>query len=75
LTLPVAGQVNEVAFGPGHGLKDYLSEIEEQLIRKALAESSGTVAEAAKALGMRRTTLVEKLRKFGIDRQGFATET
>ena len=67
--------LGHAAFGPGHGLKDYLSEIEEQLIRKALAESNGTVAEAAKALGMRRTTLVEKLRKFGIDRQGFATET
>jgi sigma-54 specific flagellar transcriptional regulator A len=56
-------------------LKDYLNDIEEQLIRKALAESGGIVADAAKALGMRRTTLVEKLRKFGIDRQGFATDS
>jgi len=62
-------------FGPGRGLKDYLNDIEEQLIRKALAESGGIVADAAKSLGMRRTTLVEKLRKFGIDRLGFATES
>ena len=70
-----AGALDDPDFGPGRGLKDYLNDIEEQLIRKALAESSGIVADAAKALGMRRTTLVEKLRKFGIDRLGFATET
>ena len=67
--------LDEPGFGPGRGLKDYLNDIEEQLIRKALSESGGTVADAAKSLGMRRTTLVEKLRKFGIDRLGFATET
>jgi sigma-54 specific flagellar transcriptional regulator A len=71
----VAAPADDPGFGPGRGLKDYLNDIEEQLIRKALAESGGIVADAAKALGMRRTTLVEKLRKFGIDRQGFASES
>jgi sigma-54 specific flagellar transcriptional regulator A len=70
-----AATADDPGFGPGRGLKDYLNDIEEQLIRKALAESGGIVADAAKALGMRRTTLVEKLRKFGIDRQGFATDS
>jgi sigma-54 specific flagellar transcriptional regulator A len=48
----------------GMDLKDHLSTIEVGLIRKALAEADGTVAEAARLLGMRRTTLVEKLRKY-----------
>jgi sigma-54 specific flagellar transcriptional regulator A len=48
----------------GIDLKDHLSAIEIGLIRKALAEADGTVAEAARLLGMRRTTLVEKLRKY-----------
>jgi sigma-54 specific flagellar transcriptional regulator A len=48
----------------GLDLKDHLSTIELGLIRKALAESGGTVAEAARLLRMRRTTLVEKLRKY-----------
>ena len=48
----------------GMDLKDHLSAIEIGLIRKALAEADGTVAEAARLLGMRRTTLVEKLRKY-----------
>jgi sigma-54 specific flagellar transcriptional regulator A len=48
----------------GIDLKDHLSAIEVGLIRKALAEADGTVAEAARLLRMRRTTLVEKLRKY-----------
>jgi sigma-54 specific flagellar transcriptional regulator A len=48
----------------GIDLKDHLSAIEIGLIRKALAEADGTVAEAARLLRMRRTTLVEKLRKY-----------
>jgi sigma-54 specific flagellar transcriptional regulator A len=48
----------------GMDLKDHLSAIEIGLIRKALEEADGTVAEAARLLRMRRTTLVEKLRKY-----------
>jgi sigma-54 specific flagellar transcriptional regulator A len=48
----------------GIDLKDHLSAIEIGLIRKALVEADGTVAEAARLLRMRRTTLVEKLRKY-----------
>jgi sigma-54 specific flagellar transcriptional regulator A len=48
----------------GLDLKDHLSAIEIGLIRRALEEAGGTVAEAARLLRMRRTTLVEKLRKY-----------
>jgi sigma-54 specific flagellar transcriptional regulator A len=48
----------------GLDLKDHLSAIEVGLIRQALDEADGTVAEAARLLRMRRTTLVEKLRKY-----------
>ena len=59
----------------GESLKDHLEHIEEQIIRRALADSAGTVVDAAKALGMRRTTLVEKLRKFDIDRREFMPDS
>jgi sigma-54 specific flagellar transcriptional regulator A len=49
----------------GIDLKSHLHSIEEALIRQALERSDGTVAHAARLLGLRRTTLVEKLRKFG----------
>ena len=48
----------------GIDLKDHLSAIEIGLIRKALERADGTVAEAARLLKIRRTTLVEKLRKY-----------
>jgi len=50
--------------GGGIDLKDHLSAIEIGLIRQALAEADGTVAGAARLLKIRRTTLVEKLRKY-----------
>jgi sigma-54 specific flagellar transcriptional regulator A len=50
----------------GIDLRAHIAIIEEGLIRQALARSNGTVAQAARLLGLRRTTLVEKLRKFEI---------
>ena len=47
----------------GMDLKEYLTVMEGDLIRQALQECNGVVAHAAKRLNMRRTTLVEKLRK------------
>jgi sigma-54 specific flagellar transcriptional regulator A len=52
----------------GIDLKVHLSNMEMGLIRQALDESDGVVAHAAKRLNMRRTTLVEKLRKYGLQR-------
>jgi sigma-54 dependent transcriptional regulator, flagellar regulatory protein len=52
----------------GIDLKAHLSDMELSLIKQALEESGGVVAHAAKSLKMRRTTLVEKLRKYGIQR-------
>ncbi len=52
----------------GIDLKEYLNTMELDLIRQALDECNGVVAHAAKRLNMRRTTLVEKLRKFDLQR-------
>ncbi|HFD80016.1 MAG TPA: sigma-54-dependent Fis family transcriptional regulator, partial [Gammaproteobacteria bacterium] len=45
----------------GLDLKEHLSNLEVGFIRQALDDANGVVAQAAKRLGMRRTTLVEKL--------------
>jgi sigma-54 specific flagellar transcriptional regulator A len=50
----------------GVDLKDHLADIEVGLIRQALDITDGVVAHAAKLLHMQRTTLVEKLRKYGL---------
>jgi len=52
----------------GLDLRGHMAGIELELIRAALTQSGGVVAHAAPLLGLRRTTLVEKLRKYGIDR-------
>jgi sigma-54 specific flagellar transcriptional regulator A len=51
----------------GLDLREHVAAIEETLIRQALERSQGVVAQAARLLGLRRTTLVEKLRKFEIN--------
>jgi len=48
----------------GLDLRSHLYDIERALIRQALERAGGTVAHAARLLQLRRTTLVEKLRKF-----------
>ncbi|WEN14613.1 sigma-54 dependent transcriptional regulator [Rhodanobacter sp. AS-Z3] len=50
----------------GLDLKDHLADIEVCMIRQALDVSGGVVAHAARLLHMQRTTLVEKLRKYGL---------
>jgi sigma-54 specific flagellar transcriptional regulator A len=50
----------------GMDLRAYLNDIEHGLIVEALARSGGTVSQAARLLGLRRTTLVEKMRRFGL---------
>jgi sigma-54 specific flagellar transcriptional regulator A len=48
----------------GFDLRAHLETIEQGLINRAVQASDGNVAQAARLLGLRRTTLVEKLRKY-----------
>lgn len=53
----------------GLDLKEYLNDLEKSLIQQALDDSTGVVARAAEKLKIRRTTLVEKMRKYDINRK------
>jgi sigma-54 specific flagellar transcriptional regulator A len=53
----------------GLNLKEYISDLEVNLITQALEQQDWVVARAAEALGMRRTTLVEKMRKYNISKE------
>ncbi len=50
----------------GIDLRAHLSAIERRLIEQALERVGGIVAHAARLLNLRRTTLVEKMRKLGM---------
>ncbi|VEB36506.1 transcriptional regulator FleQ [Legionella sainthelensi] len=52
----------------GIDLKEHLVKTELALISQALNESDWVVSHAANYLNMRRTTLVEKMRKYGLTR-------
>ena len=53
----------------GIDLKAYLANLEKDLISQALNYSDGVVARAAQRLHIRRTTLVEKMRKYHLQRK------
>ena len=61
---------NEASVLPEEGelvsLKHHLQQVERELIEQALARAHGVVAEAARILNVGRTTLVEKIRKYGL---------
>jgi len=62
--------VDELEILPVNGLnlKEFLGGLEVNLIRQALDDCNNIVARAADKLQIRRTTLVEKMRKYGLNR-------
>ncbi len=52
----------------GIDMKQYLTRLEKSLIEQALEDTDSVVARAADRLHIRRTTLVEKMRKHGLNR-------
>ena len=53
----------------GINLREHLAGVERELIERALCEAHGVVARAAELLHTRRTTLVEKIRKYKLGAQ------
>lgn len=70
ITAPEEEPVSNGAQLPSAGLdlREYLAQLEQDLIQQALTAEDGVVARAAERLNIRRTTLVEKMRKYGISR-------
>lgn len=53
----------------GLNLKEHLADLEVALIVQSLQRHDWVVARAAELLGMRRTTLVEKMRKYDLQKE------
>ena len=54
---------------PDFNFRDHITRIEIAFIKGALSEMNGSVSGAARVLGLQRTTLIEKMRKYAIDRE------
>ena len=59
----------------GIDMRRHLRDIEVVLIEAALAHSNGMVSHAAELLKLRRTTLIEKMKKLMIERPGSNDDT
>ena len=72
----VAGSGSDLALLPVNGLdlKEFIQDLEQSLIQQALDDCGGVVARAAERLRLRRTTLVEKMRKYGMMGRADTTE-
>jgi len=53
----------------GIDLNEAVSAMERNLIQKALEKTGGVRSRAAQLLGLNRTTLLEKMKKMGIEMQ------
>lgn len=61
-------------YGEMHGAEEledpYLgtyASLEQQILLRAIERAGGNKSEAARALGLKRTTFIDKLRRFGLD--------
>jgi len=54
-------------FDEGNTLMQNLEDMETYLLTRALSVSNGVKAQAAKLLGMKRTTFMAKCQKYGIE--------
>jgi len=50
-------------------LKDLIERMEQERIQSALEAAQGVISEAARLLTLKRTTLIEKMRKYGVGSQ------
>jgi sigma-54 dependent transcriptional regulator, flagellar regulatory protein len=68
---PLLASADNTALLPVNGLdlREYLQDLECSLIQQALDDANGIVARAAEKLNIRRTTLVEKMRKYNLQRK------
>jgi len=53
----------------GCDLNEIISNIEKRLINEALSKSGGVKSKAAMLLGLNRTTLIEKIKKMGMEKK------
>jgi len=74
-SIPTASNDDDLALAPpalpseNVDLKEYLADLEKSFIEQSLKKCDWVVARAAEALGMRRTTLVEKMKKYQLQKE------
>ena len=68
-TAAAGAQAKKPAPGQPIDLKREIETIELEQIHVALDLADGIISEAARLLSLKRTTLIEKMRKYGVQQQ------
>jgi len=63
-----AGPVPDARNGPS--LKEQVEAFERGLVARALDATAGNQSEAARRLGVSRVTLIDKMKKYGLEKRG-----
>ncbi len=71
LALSTDGHVELAGAAPvgaasGDGLRERVAEYERGLVARALEETQGNQSEAARRLKVTRTTLIDKMKRYGL---------
>ena len=75
IQLPDLGLPSAAEAPPRPGALASLEEVEKRHVGTVLAHTGGNVSQSARILGIDRVTLYNKMRKYGIRRDGEADET
>jgi len=62
-----AGKPDDVEMDVLRGYDTLVSDFEKSLILKALNQTKGVKSQAARVLQMNRTTLIEKMKRLGLE--------
>ena len=66
-TLKDIQELQAIGYRPGQSLKEEQRRFEIEMIRKALIRTGGHQSRAARLLGVKVTTLHEKIKRYGIE--------
>jgi DNA-binding NtrC family response regulator len=58
---------DETVASPADVLDGTYADLERRILERAIARAGGTKSEAARLLGLKRTTFLDKIRRLGLD--------
>ena len=67
--MPPAQPVSTASHTDPIDLRHVIETLEQDRIQMALVAADGVISEAARLLTLKRTTLIEKMRKYGVGKQ------
>lgn len=62
----IINEIESIILDDGFDIRSHLKEEEIKFMKLALQQANGVIAQSARALGMKRTTFVEKMKRYNL---------